>query len=541
MVVRRVVDAAGWLDRPTAAGSRAMFTAATTYRNLAYQAIFVIPALTSGGTSIRRSSMMIDKRRVGAAATATTLLAGAAFGVLALGASASADPRVDWTSVPANPTARGIAVANGLSPELRAAVVAQGSNKLENPSGLPAYYGYLNDGTLVPDPLVSQSPTTNVEASKTEPDKNTYLRMPGLHGADPHYRYGTHFLFQGHEGGKAGYLTRINLDADEPHRVTLLATTMSNGLPVPNIDGSTWDPFAKRLLFTQEAGNSGDVLQATPDINATVDDLAAVFGRGGYEGIQNDSDGNVWIVEDTGGASPTGSKAKNPNSFVFRFVPNDRNDLTRGGTLQAMQVLSNRTHTPITFQGIDAAHPTGGIFTDDQKDISSYGQVFDTNWVTVHDTNVDHSGQPFDANASAKAAGATPMKRPENGVFRPGTGFREFFFETTGDTNAGSDANAQYGGWGGAYQLVQSGPSAEHGKLRLFFKGDRSTPGWTTSRSSTATTSPTSRTPEPPCTASATRWTRRTCSTCASTTPTGVSRSGSSPRGATRPRHWTRC
>jgi hypothetical protein len=231
-------------------------------------------------------------------------------------------------------------------------------------------------------------------------------------------------------------------------------------------------------LFTSEAGNKGAVLQATTDINASVVDVSFVFGHGGYEGIQNDADGNVWIVEDSGGASPTGSKAKNPNSFVYRLAPYDKRDLTKGGKLQALQVNSARTHTPITFQAIDATHPTGGVFTDDQKDISNFGTEFDTNWVTVHDTKVDQSGQPFDANALAKTAGATPMKRPENGVFRPGTGFRQFFFETTGDTNATSDANADFGGWGGAYQLTQSGPSADHGKLKLFFKGDQAHSGF---------------------------------------------------------------
>ena len=74
--------------------------------------------------------------------------------------------------------------------------------------------------------------------------------------------------------------------------------------------------------------------------------------------------------------------------------------------------LKMSTLKPITFQAVDATHPTGGIFTDDRKDLSSYGTMFDTTWVTVHDTAVDTSGKPYDANAAAKAAGATPFKRP---------------------------------------------------------------------------------------------------------------------------------
>jgi hypothetical protein len=391
----------------------------------------------------------------------------------ALGAAASAEPGLSWTAVSAVPVQRGIAAPNVLARQLRQSAVAQGSHQLENPRGLAAYYGYLADGTLVPDPTRTQSPDHSVEASKTEPDKNTYLRLRDLHGADAGYDYGTHFLFQGHEGGPAGYLTRINLDADAAHRVTLLATTMVDGTPVPTVDGSTWDPWARRLLFTVEKGADGGVLQSTPDVDATVQDLSFALGRAGYEGIQNDSAGNLWLVEDVGGASPSGSKARNPNSFVYRFLPTDRADLTRGGRLQALRVFSARTRTPITYRPIDPTHPTGGIFTDDQRDLSSHGIRFATSWVTIHDTAIDRSGVAFDANAAAKAAGATPLKRPENGVFRPGTGFREFYFETTGDTNATSDANAGYGGWGAVYRLTQRDPGADTGHLEVVYLGDR--------------------------------------------------------------------
>ena len=127
----------------------------------------------------------------------------------------------------------------------------------------------------------------------------------------------------------------INLDADAAHRVTLIADKQSNGSAIPVIDGSTWDPWAHRLLFTAELGNAGAVLQSTPDINATVEDISFAFGRGGFEGVQNDSAGNVWVVEDVGGTTvPT--SARNPNSFVYRFLPYDKNDLTKGGKMQAL-------------------------------------------------------------------------------------------------------------------------------------------------------------------------------------------------------------
>ena len=79
--------------------------------------------------------------------------------------------------------------------------------------------------------------------------------------------------------------------------------------------------------------------------------------------------------------------------------------------------------------------------------------------MTVHDTATDTSGLPFAANALAKAAGATPFKRPENGVFRPGTHFREFYFGATGDTNTTSTANTGFGGWGTLFKLTQPSPA----------------------------------------------------------------------------------
>src|SRR5215831_3801922 len=385
---------------------------------------------------------------------------------LSLGAAADALAQ-HLTNVPsANPKILGVTSATVLSPELAQIVRAQGSMLVENATGAFKYYGYVEDHTNLLPPLGS-----NVEATKTEPDKNTYLGLHGLKGADPHYNYGKHFLFQGHEGpfggtlGGMGYITRINLDADAAHRVTLLATQDKNGAPLPLFDGSTWNPFAERLLFTSEGNgtSTGGVWQSTPDLPPVVENLLGVIGRGGFEGIQNDSAGNVWLVEDIGGSTVSGARL--PNSFIYRFVPKKVHDLTQGGKLQALQLMSiANPGQPIVFQ-------TGSALTQDVKDLHTYGKVFDTNWVTVHDTDVDGTA-PFNANALAKTKLATPFKRPENGVFRPGSYFREFFFTETGDTSKTSTANPEHGGWGGIMKLTQSSPSANSGKLMLFFKGD---------------------------------------------------------------------
>lgn len=403
------------------------------------------------------------------------ILSGALIICAALIGSAGAAPPVSptLTAVPsANTKSPGYSPASVLSPELSQVTVAQGSTPLENPSALTSYYGYDNDvlgidgqPQMVPTPT---NPTS--EAKKTEPDKNTYLVFKnGLPGADPTYDYGTHFLFQGHEAGAggAGYITRINLDSDAAHRVTLLATKDDEGHPIAPIDGSTWDPWAKRLLFTTENKNA-PTYAATPGYPSLVTDISGALGRGGYEGIQDDSQGNIWIVEDIGGSAKAGTTAKRPNSFLYRYVPDTPGDLQHG-KLQALQVLDSAGE-PITFASQEALN------SPDQVALHTYGNSFRTQWVTIHDTAVD-GNTPFVANELAKEAGATPFKRPENGQFQPGTGFSRFFFDETGDTNATSPENATAGGWGSILELSQDGPSADTGTLTMFYKCDEAHSG----------------------------------------------------------------
>lgn len=358
------------------------------------------------------------------------------------------------THVPAaNPRAVGQAAPNVLSPELTETVVAQGSFVMENPSGIFKFYGYNDNGPMLPT-----LPGGRVEARKTEPDKNVYLILKNQQGADPLYAYGTHFLFQGHENSVNGtgdtnsYLTRINLDADGAHRVTLMATQDTSAGALPNFDGITWYPFSQRLLLTAEGSLGGGVWQATLGVPSQVVRLTGIMGQGGYEGIQADEQGRIIIVEDTGGSKGTvNSHARRPNSFVYRFLPYNTSDLTQGGVLQALQLKSLRDSTPIEFN--DLASADAHIKSDDVKDMHTYGLTFDATWVTIHDTHVDPAGD-FNANAAAKAHHATPFKRPENGQFRPGSDFGEFIFDETADTDANTEAGATWGGFGAIFRLV---------------------------------------------------------------------------------------
>jgi hypothetical protein len=420
---------------------------------------------------------------------AVGVASGAALAGLSLIGSAGAAQSL--TGLPsANPRAAGLTTPTVLSPELAQVIRAQGSMTVENPQDGVGYYGYDsvdNNPPLLPT-LVNGSLT---EAHKTEPDKNVYLVLKGQTGPDAAYDYGTHFLFQGHESStasSAGYVTRVNLDADPAHRVTILSTRDQSAV-LPNFDGITYNPFAGKLLLTAEAGCAsnagvwmGELSYAANAASTTFVNASGIFGRAGYEGVQTASDGSIWLVEDVGGANVTvdgvNSRAKYPNSYIYRFLSVSKSNLSLGGKLQALQVTSLRTGEPLTSTSLTP-------FGDDIADLHTYGKSFATRWVTVHDT----AAQGFDsfcALDAAKAASATPFKRPENGVFRPGTGFGEFYFTETGDTDRRSMANDgskttdqsvanpdnKYGGLGGVFKLSQDGPSASTGTLTLAAKGD---------------------------------------------------------------------
>jgi hypothetical protein len=379
----------------------------------------------------------------GATITVSALVAGqlaaTASSGLSVGNVALANPRLGVQN-------------NVLAPGLSQTSVAWGNLPLANPdtaNGV-SHYGYVTSGG---GPLTQDSK----EAFKTEPDKNVYLVMAGHH-----------YLFQGHEGAPHGYVTRIDLDQKDPaKRISLLADSDVDGNKLPPLDGITWDPFTRQLLLTAEAkAPTGGVFAITLDDNgnASVGKAARLtgLGSGGYEGIQNDSAGNVWLVEDIGGSAVSGGKV--PNSYLYRFTPSDKTDLAKGGKLDALQV-SRPDGSPITAKQL-LLNPADPAITD----LHTYGKSFATTWVTVHD-----GPRAYDATVGAAAADATPFKRPENGVFRPGTRFDDFYFTETGDTSATSTLPGAYGA---IFRLSQASPTAAKGKLSAVVVGDQAHTGF---------------------------------------------------------------
>jgi hypothetical protein len=137
--------------------------------------------------------------RIPCARVLGVVAAAGTMGALALSSIALAGPGglliSDLTNVPVvNTKVPGFSAPTLLSPELAQVTLAQGASRLENGTPAVPFYGYDGSGPLLPAPGDLPSSTHLVEASKTEPDKNTYLQLKGLHGADPAYDYGTHFL-----------------------------------------------------------------------------------------------------------------------------------------------------------------------------------------------------------------------------------------------------------------------------------------------------------------------------------------------------------
>ena len=126
-----------------------------------------------------------------------------------------------------------------------------------------------------------------------------------------------------------------------------------------------------------------------------------------------------------------------------------------------------------------ADDPVGDVFASQQVDLHKPGTSHHVTWVTIHDTAVDGT-DAFDANAAAKAALATPFKRPETAQFLPGSGFRTFFFCPTGDTDATAGvvpALAARGSWGSIFR-VGLNRNRNSGTISNFVLGDEAPPSF---------------------------------------------------------------
>ena len=294
------------------------------------------------------------------------------------------------------------------------------------------YYGYDNDVLNAAGAAADgrRRRDRRPEAHKTEPDKNTYLVFEHEpDGADPSYDYGTHFLFQGHEAASPGYITRINLDADAAHRVTLLATQDSNG----NADrrrstarrGTRWPSGCcsrpRTRARRRTAATPGYPSHGRPTSPARSAAAATRASRTTATATSGSS-------RTSAAPNKPGTTAKIPNSFVYRYVPEAPGDLANG-KLQVLQVLNARRHAD--HQGVaDAAQcrPTRSRCTPTAVVRHAVGDD------PRHRRRRQRSVQREHAREGARTARRSSGPRTGCSA-RTGTS-SEFYFDETGDTNA---------------------------------------------------------------------------------------------------------
>ena len=343
-------------------------------------------------------------------------------------------------------------------------------------------------------PQMVPATTPAVEAKKTEPDKNTYLVLKGQRGADPGYDYGTHFLYQGHEVGakipgstlRQSLITRINLDADSAHRVTLLASagldrrsrsrgsTARRGTRGPSGCSSRPRTAPHRPIRRRSTCRRRSI------------DISGALGRGGYEGIQNDSAGNIWIVEDIGGPNKPGTTAKKPNSFLYRYIPRHPGDLENG----KLRGAPGHECGPSGDRRV-ARRPCNA---PDQVAAPHVQQVLDTKWVT--DPRHRHRrGRTVPGEHTREGGARDAVQATRERPVPPRLALRRVLLrrdrrhernerrERRPTTGAGGA-----GGWTSIFKLVQQSirrptPAGSRSSTRATSRS----PGSTTSRSSHAT------------------------------------------------------
>ena len=217
--------------------------------------------------------------------------------------------------------------------------------------------------------------------------------------------------------GPRGYVTRINLDETDPlKRVTLISDTDAGGNAYPTIDGITWDPFTRQLLLTAESSApKGGVFAVGLDANG--DPSTAAGRRGSTRSAPAATRASRTTPTATSGSSRTSAAPaveRRQGAQQLRLpLPADRQDRPHRG--RHAPGAADRAHA--TAPGHDVqlqSEPVGPVH---RRPAHLRHVVRDA---VGHDPH-RHDGRPFDATAAAKAANATPFKRPENGVFRPGT------------------------------------------------------------------------------------------------------------------------
>ncbi len=214
------------------------------------------------------------------------------------------------------------------------------------------------------------------------------------------------YLYSVSEAGVSDGVTRLTLKGRNAGRKEILAQNVdATGAPVwSRIDGVKWYPNSKKgdkgVLLISEEFAAGGVWQVDPDSGAF--SRLSWLGNYAHEGVGIDGDGSIYLGDE------------NRAGAIYKGVPNDRKDLTKGGTLYYLV----------------------GIGTDA------------TGWKKVND--------PANAISEAAAGGAVLFDRPEDFDERNG---RIYFAATEplADALTRTGSAGQLVNEGGIYSLSTRG------------------------------------------------------------------------------------
>ena len=149
-------------------------------------------------------------------------------------------------------------------------------------------------------------------------------------------------------------LTRINLDADAWHRVTLMGETDQRWESArAGYDGASGTPSPREILLSAElSAPEGGIWQATTDFPSKVDDLARLLRKPlAMRASRVDPDGSSGSSRTSGTRSRQGHCLARQAAEQLRLPlsPKDKTDLTKGGKLEALQIMDASDGQPVTF------------------------------------------------------------------------------------------------------------------------------------------------------------------------------------------------
>ena len=317
---------------------------------------------------------------VAAAAGCMLVSAAVAEGVPMLSGSDAVQPKVAGNAVP-------VTLMRGLEK----VPVAQGSDRMDGGTAANPFYGYDGDGPMVPAP--GDLPTPHAIWSRRPRPSRTRTRTWCCmdRTAPTHaYNYGTHFVFQGHEGGSPGFLT-----PDQPRR--------RRGAP-RHADGDARTRTATRCpTTTARPGirSHSRLLLTTEDNSGPASTRPRATTRPGWPTRRRVRPRRLRGRPDRPGRATSGwsrtpaarpaPPTRMPSSRTASSTGSPRATRTTsaGGKLEALQVISLRSGNPIVFHDGQADHD---IASPDRRDLHTYGKQFQTRWVTVHDNATDGIG-----------------------------------------------------------------------------------------------------------------------------------------------------